>query len=383
MTRIRRLAALDQANHGAAVSVSEPAASEPVASSAYDDVSDPSVLLGLDMSAEPANTEAAPAEAVIEPEGVEEPTTVEVPLAAADVAPARPAPAGESAEAILAPVRLEPDARPELLDTLGSLGPIFRAAAVFPGPDAKQEDTLQVIRMLSRDAVMLADIVARDTDQLEIDQRWRRRRAGLLTSEMVASHWLSTVIGQGGLASIEEWPSANRPRLAAALAAAIDQVSETPLCDASTATASSAVFALAPLVLDLQRFADVVHISVPSFLVDADTAAALIGAVVGEEVHAGVLRLEPLLPGMSKLDIGSELMAQVGPMALAAWEGARGELLDRLKDIDTEEDAHKLLSDPNMNAGIPVERVCERLRPMVRRLVGSTVYSAKMIGGAQ
>jgi hypothetical protein len=388
MSKIRRLAALDGAAHAPVPAQTVGSAEAPVvatapaAPGAFDDASDPSVF--LDMGSPLPDSVVVTPDASVDRE--EDPPEQQVTIAgdsfdsfdspAAAGANERGASAQDAEPLVVAQ-------RAELLDTLASLGPIFRAAAIFPGPDAPQERTLQVIQLLSRDAVMLANMVASETDPLEIDQRWRRRRAGTLTSELVANHWISTIISQGGMSSVDAWPLQWRPKLAAAISTVIDQISSAPIADATTASASAAIFALAPLVLDLQRFADVIHASVPSFMVDADTAAALVGAVVGEEVHAATLRLEPLLPGLTRLEIGCELMAQVGPMALAAWEGARGEVLDRLKDVVTPEEAHELLADPSLCNGVPVDRVIERLRPMVRRLVGATVYSAKMVGGSQ
>ncbi|MEX3556882.1 MAG: hypothetical protein VB135_00155 [Burkholderia sp.] len=382
MSKIRRLAALDGAAHGSVPAQTVGSAETTVvaaAPGAFDDASDPSVF--LDMGS------PLPDSAVVAPDASadreEHPPEQQVTITGDAFEPPAAEGAGEQGANAQAAEPLVVAQRAELLDTLASLGPIFRAAAIFPGPDAPQERTLQVIQLLSRDAVMLANMVASETDPLEIDQRWRRRRAGTLTSELVANHWISTIISQGGMCSVDAWPLQWRPKLAAAISTVIDQISSAPITDVATSSASAAIFALAPLVLDLQRFADVIHASVPSFMVDADTAAALVGAVVGEEVQAATLRLEPLLPGLTRLEIGCELMAQVGPMALAAWEGARGEVLDRLKDVVTPEEAHELLSDPSLCNGVPVDRVIERLRPMVRRLVGATVYSAKMVGGSQ
>lgn len=384
MSKIRRLAALDGAAHASVPAQTVGSAEEPVvatapaAPGAFDDASDPSVF--LDMGSPLPDSVVVTPDASVDRE--EDPPEQQVTIAGDSFDPPAAAGANERGASAQAAEPLAVAQRAELLDTLASLGPIFRAAAIFPGPDAPQERTLQVIQLLSRDAVMLANMVASETDPLEIDQRWRRRRAGTLTSELVANHWISTIISQGGMSSVDAWPLQWRPKLAAAISTVIDQISSAPIADATTASGSAAIFALAPLVLDLQRFADVIHASVPSFMVDADTAAALVGAVVGEEVHAATLRLEPLLPGLTRLEIGCELMAQVGPMALAAWEGARGEVLDRLKDVVTAEEAQELLADPSLCNGVPVDRVIERLRPMVRRLVGATVYSAKMVGGS-
>jgi len=382
MSKIRRLAALDGAAHASVPAQTVGSAETTVVAAdpgVFDDASDPSVFLDMG-SPLPDSVVVAP-DANDDREG--HPPEQQVTITAHSFEPPAVAGADERGASAQAAEPLVVAQRAELLDTLASLGPIFRAAAIFPGPDAPQERTLQVIQLLSRDAVMLANMVASETDPLEIDQRWRRRRAGTLTSELVASHWISTIISQGGMSSVDAWPLQWRPKLAAAISTVIDQISSAPIADAATSSASAAIFALAPLVLDLQRFADVIHASVPSFMVDADTAAALVGSVVGEEVQAATSRLEPLLPGLTRLEIGCELMAQVGPMALAAWEGARGEVLDRLKDVVTPEEAHELLSDPSLCNGVPVDRVIERLRPMVRRLVGATVYSAKMVGENQ
>ncbi|MGX9960600.1 hypothetical protein ACW0US_17780 [Xanthomonas euvesicatoria] len=326
---------------------------------------DEAAMAAIEAEAEAAEPQAAPVTAAV---------------------PAAPERGAKSVQADVAPqavLREEgPGAggRPDLLNALASMGPIFRAAAVFPGPDADQELTLAVIKMLSRDAVGLANIIARETDELEVDLRWRRTRASAMTAELVASHFISTILSQQGVVSLDMWPASALPRLASALDAAVAQLRETPLVESDTGSVAAGVFALAPLILDLQRFADVVTAYVPGFEVDPDTAAALIGVALAEEVEESIGRLEPLLPGVRRIDLGCELLAQAGPIAQAAWEASRGELLEKLKDVQTDQEAQALLSSDDLTKGFPVRDVCARLRPMIRRLVGASVYSAKMIG---
>lgn len=298
--------------------------------------------------------------------------------ATADTVPSQPEPAQAVAVAVA-----EERRRNDVLDILAAMSPVFRAAAVYPGVDGTPAQIEDAIRQMSRTSAQLADAVARGTDELEIDLRWRRRRATAFTADLVASYWLSSVIRQGGAAFDGLSLNEAMPRLARSIQTALDVVREQPMPADNGWSPSSAVLALAPLVLDLQRYADVIQTSLPDFTIEVDAAAQAVGAVAGEEVRLGVGRLGELVPESMRPGLASELMAHVGPMALAAWELERGGVLGQLQGAADAAAGLAILTGAGMAGGVPVAGVVDRLRPMVRRLVGTVEYAAREMLGVR
>lgn len=269
--------------------------------------------------------------------------------------------------------------RTELLDILASLAPIFRAAAVYPGPAGSPKQIEEAIRLLSQTSVALAERVGRETDDLEVDMRWRRSRASALAADLVTGHWLTAAIRQGGTAFDGESMQDVMPRLSAGVSTALRVVREYPTYTASGSSPVAALFAMAPLVIDLQHYADIVKSSLPDFEVDIDAAAAALGAVIGEEVQAGVVRLTPYTPAEMRIGLASELLAQVSQMAMSAWQVVRGDLFAALKNaVDTQE-AMAVLGGKGMSGGVPISAIANRVRPMVRQVVGATEYAVRVM----
>ena len=272
----------------------------------------------------------------------------------------------------------------EVLDILAAMAPVFRAASIFPGMAGTPTQIEDAIRQMSRSAAQLADALARDTDTLEVDLRWRRRRSTAFTAELVAAHWVSTAIKQGGAAfDGHGLTESTLPHLARGIQAAIEVARTLPSPAVACGSRAAAALALAPLVLDLQRYEDLLQTMLPDVIVEIDAAAHAIGAVAGEEVRLGVARLGKLLPGAARDGLASELLAHVGPMALAAWEQARGEILAQLQQAPDAAAAMAVLASPGMTGSIPLTHIVDRLRPMVRRLVGTAEYAAREMLGVQ
>lgn len=370
MSRVRLLASSDAARHA------EPASASTVAP----DESDPLALLGMS-----AEEEADPADAAAREEASAAETAPEA------LSPVEPVAANaQSYEPVVTvdpslagTVELEGD-RAEMLDVIASLAPILRAVQVFPGPTASANQLVGSIRMLSQDSVRLADMLARATDACEIDVAWRRRRCGVLVSDLVANHWISTVIGNQGVAAADMWPTEGVGRIAAAFCAAADLVHESEILRGGPVDLNAIVLGLAPVHIDMERTAEHMRRLSPEADIDVDAAVLAIAVTASEEVAQGAERILQESPsGATRSALAAELMVATGPMAQAAWDAARGEMYSRLKAVEHDQAAMQQLVDTHMQGGLPVKDTCERLRVLVRRLVSMSVYAAKAVAGGK
>ncbi|MFD1043150.1 hypothetical protein [Pseudoxanthomonas kaohsiungensis] len=289
--------------------------------------------------------------------------------------------AAEDSTPVPAPVRLDAE-RAEVLDIVASLVPVLRAVQVFPGPGASIDQSIKCIRMLSQDSVRIADQLARESDPKEIDLGWRRRRAGVLTAEIVADHWISTVIKNQGVASEDMWPSEGIGRLTAAFLASVETAREMPAVSGGEVDIYAAALALAPVLVDLQRMAWHLAANQPDVVVDVDSAALALATTVCEEVATGVERLLPFMPvGSSAVQLSSELMARSAQLVQSALAEARGEFYSELKAVEHDMAAYERIVAIQLQGGLPVAATCEKVRTMMRRLVGMSVYACQSISG--
>lgn len=397
---VRRLQSLDREAHAPKAPPAEAPPPDSASASSEDESNPLAVLEAMGLEPTPRTRPQAPApaqapEAKVEPDPTppvpeDEPPPASPPETAepraeepdieAPQVPANETEVGGGTDPVTEPKLLEPaPARAEVLDILASLAPIFRAAAVYPGPEGTNKQIEDTIKLLSQASVRLADQLGRDTDALEIDLRWRRSRASALAAELVAGHWLTAVIRQGGASFDGVALNEALPKLLNGVNAAVRVVREHPVHTAPGSSPMAAMFALTPLVIDLQHYADLIKVTLPDFEVEIEAAAAALGAVAGEEVLAGAQRLATVTPEALRDGLASELMAQVGQMALAAWQGVRGDVLGQLKVAPDTAKGLEVLSGPGMSGGVPVAAIADRLRAMVRHAVGATEYAIRVM----
>lgn len=389
MSRIRRLVSDDAARHGgeqAAAAAVEAAVSGP---SALDLLSEQLGIGGVAVNAAPTAAAAIlsgdmePDEVppALPPEGDHESSSPTVPVEAAsyDGPPDSPESADHGQHPVSMLERMDDD-RPELLNIIGSMAPILRATQVFPGTGGSPQLASAAISMMSKDAVRVAHMLARETDFLECDLEWRRRNSGRLVCDLIGTQWISLMMATDGGAFPDAWASEGAGRVSAALCTAID-VARMPDAEILASTGidlHAAVFALAPVLVEMQRYVEHVRRQVPDVDPDLDGAALALAVTLAEEVRAGVARLAEVWPhGASKSALLAELMAACGPLALAAWDETRGVMFGLLKDCGDDLDAIQGVLTTKMQDGIPITVTCERVRASVRRLVNMSYYAGQ------
>ena len=377
---IRRLVAQDQQRHGAAAAPSATDSAPEADNPTLDFFADLSGDAAADAPSDPAPL--SPGDAFVDSNDPGPEQGVDSPNDPADVAvPAAPAPA-VMRSAPAGPVT----PRPQVVDVLTSLCPVFRAAHVFPGTAVPAKQLAEAVATMSRQVVMLSHALSHDADPLEIDQTWMRARMGTFVAELVANAWISASIARERTPGQHAAPEADMERLAASVDAALAVVSQEAAI-AGSASRAAAVVGLVPLVYHLEQYAHFVRRALPSVELDLDGACARIGAALAAEVDAAVDVLAPLVPETVRYELASELMAHGGKFAFDARESACSEVFAALEAIrdrqGSEEEAVALMTGEQMQGGVPVARTIELMTTMFRRAVSTIEYSARsMLGEA-
>lgn len=386
---VRRLVRNDQARHGASSSVPQAKAEESSASALAG-------MLGLGED----DASVAQGDAVA-PEGPGE-GEAQAPSEAQPERGARPAPAAMRRSALaelvhgeppVPPVRRQADGvetRPEIVDILTSLCPVFRAAYVFPGPGVPARQMADAVHVMSRQVVSISEALARDCDPLEIDQSWMRARMGTFVSELVSSAWVSTAIHRQrlplGRQDAAPMPEGEIERLATCVSAAMRAI-EGSSYGAAAGSRVAAVVSLSSLVFQMEGYRHFITTALPQIEVDLDGATRRVGAAVAEEVAAAVDRLAVYVPEDLHGELASELTAQGAQFVFDARESACAEVFKALDAVREQggsaDDAVAILRAPEMEGGVPVNRMIELLRAMFGRAVATIEFSAKaMLGGS-
>ena len=381
---VKRLARNDRVRHGVALQAPPAQQGTALAESDAQGRSESSLSFVTDMLDMDANAASAAPAVVETPEGEEEHPSV--PLAVGEASASPPAPARVHAKTPHAGLA----ARPELLDVLSSLCPVFRAAYVFPGPGVPARQMADAVTLMSKQVVSISDVLARDCDPLEIDHNWMRGRMGAFVSELVSSAWVSTAIYRQRLPLTRQDGAPTPPdeieRLAMCVSSALRAI-EGSSYSAAAGSRVAAVVSLASLVFQMEGYRHFITRALPQVDVDLDNATRRVGAAVADEVSLAIQRLAAHVPEDLHGELASELTAQGAKFVFDARESACGEVfmaLDAIRERNgTAADAVLLLNGPGMDGGVPVDRMIELMRAMFGRAVATIEFSAKaMLGGA-
>ncbi|POZ80198.1 hypothetical protein [Burkholderia contaminans] len=275
----------------------------------------------------------------------------------------------------------------DYLNILRSLAPIFRAATIYPGYDAAPEHVSTAVRKMSIVSVGLAEVIADSGDQLELDKAWAVKMLHDFTAELVATHWISTVIGKGGVVpgnspdiSVEYFVPAIKAAMAATpQVSAVTQYTDQTLIGGASL---SLLKALVPLSVEIERFVGFVSQHVPDLPVSADAVIEEIGEFVTRQAMKYQGDFVDEHPGVSEDDrrlLMQALIAHTASVMLSAWEACRGEVLAELKDVTTEAEAKTLLTRDGFKSGFPLARLKARAEASLRRLVGTTRFSLNLL----
>ncbi|MDQ1090609.1 hypothetical protein QE400_000022 [Xanthomonas sacchari] len=182
------------------------------------------------------------------------------------------------------------------LSMLRAMGPIFRAALVYPGPTAAPTAWALAIKTMSDVSAQVAGQLALTRTE-ELDVAWARRELHPAVAVIVSEHWLHSVIKMQRVESVSDIKLSAEdllPGISAALRA-VDECGNQRLAEDRSALAGL-LPSLALLLVDAQAYqalleSDAVGLNVPELSVDKymqAIAAAVVEAVHGQDARAKI-----------------------------------------------------------------------------------------------
>lgn len=275
----------------------------------------------------------------------------------------------------------------DYLNILKSLAPVFKAATIYPGHEAAPEVIGAAVRKMSQVSVGLADYIATHGDKLELDSAWSRKTLHDFTAELVASHWISTVIGKGGVVaghspdvSVEFFIPAIRAVME--LPADMPRLAETFDHSMAGAVQLSLLKAMAPISIEVEKFATIINARIPVAKVSADDLVMEISQFIMEQA---LLHHEKFITDNSDVTDDDRrfmlqaLISHASGVMLSAWEYCRGEVLGAIKDAASVEQAAEIIAQSQFTHGFPLQAMKTRAEESLRRLAGTSQYALSMM----
>lgn len=275
----------------------------------------------------------------------------------------------------------------DYLNILKSLAPVFKAAMIYPGHDAAPEQIGAAVRKMSQVSVNLADFIAMNSDKLELDTAWARKTLHDFTAELVSSHWISTVIGKGGVVPGYS-PDISVEYFVPAIRAVIELPAELPRAPESTdlslagAVQLSLLKALTPIVIEVEKFTTILNSRVPTAKSSSEALIAEIGQFAMEQAlfhHEKFLNDNQDVTSDDRRMMLQALIEHTSGVMLSAWEYCRGEVLGAIKDAATPEQAAAILTQSQFTHGFPLSMLKNRAEASLRRLTGTSQYAMTMM----
>ncbi|KAG0166433.1 hypothetical protein DFQ30_007198 [Apophysomyces sp. BC1015] len=271
----------------------------------------------------------------------------------------------------------------DYLNILKSLAPVFKAATIYPGHDASPDQIGAAIRKMSQVSVGLANYIATQGDKLELDGAWARKTLHDFTAELVATHWITTVIGKGGVVPGHS-PEVSVDYFVPAIRAVMELPADLPRraeklhLSTTGAVQLSLLKSITPIAIEVEKFATLVQARIPSAKVSADDLVMEVGQFVMEQAtthHERFVADNPDVTDDDRRAMLQALLAHTSSVMLSAWEYCRGEVLGALKDAGSEAEAATVLSQAGFTHGFPLEVMKARAMESMRRLTGASQYA--------
>lgn len=275
----------------------------------------------------------------------------------------------------------------DYLSILKSLAPVFKAATIYPGHDAAPEQIGAAVRKMSQVSVGLADYIATQGDRLELDGGWARKTLHDFTAELVSTHWITTVIGKGGVVAGHS-PDISVDYFVPAIRAVMDLPTALPSpadklhLSMTGAVQLSLLKAITPIAVEVEKFATIVQARIPSASVSAENLVMEIGQFLMEQAmtyHERFVADNADVKEDDRRALLQSLLNHASSVMLSAWEYCRGEVLGAIKDAPTEEDAASILGQAGFTHGFPLEALKGRTKESLRRVTGASQYALTLM----
>jgi hypothetical protein len=276
----------------------------------------------------------------------------------------------------------------DYLNILKSLAPVFKAATIFPGHEADPAQISAAVRKMSQVSVELADYIVANGDHLELDAAWARKSLHSFTAELVASHWIATVIGMGGVMAGQA-PSVSVEFFTPAIQVAMNlpivlprQEEDARLFSFNGAVQLALIEGVTPLAVEVEKFATIITAKIPSATVSVDSLVAEVGQFIMEQAlfHYGKFMADAIdATDDDQKAMLQALIQHVSEVMISSWEYCRGEVLGALKDAASEEAAAAILAQSQFTYGFPLQALKTRAEESIKRVAGTALYAMSML----
>jgi hypothetical protein len=271
-----------------------------------------------------------------------------------------------------------PRAALDYLNILKSLAPVFKAAFVYPGHGAAPDQIGAAVRKMSQVSVGLAEYIATRGDQLEMDSAWAKRNLHDFTADLVANHWIATVLGNGGAVAGHS-PDVNVEYFVPAVRAVMELPADLPApadkfqLSFGGAMQIAMLKAMTPVALEVERYAHIVNTRIP-----VQAVAKFLLEQAFTHFERFVAETSDVTDDDRKIMIEA-MISQSAGVLVASWEQCRGEVLGAIQDATSADEAAAILQRPEYTHGFPLDALQQRSADALRRLTGTTQYALQMM----
>lgn len=263
---------------------------------------------------------------------------------------------------------------------LRSMGPIFRAALMYPGMDAEPAAWALAVGRMSDVSTALAQQLAQlRRDEMDVD--WARRELHPALATLVAEFWVQALIRNGGARSVADIPLRSEDILPGLVAAERAIHANGGTRPAVPLTIEAELLpALGLVSVHAQRYVEMLTAQT-DVAVSADGYLHGLAEGVLGVVERSVLRA--VQQGVAADPFREALLrASVGIIVMAA-DGALHEMLQRLADASRQgQDVTALLSADGLVQGLPLGDTLRRVEVGIGRLAGTCLYITGRLEGA-
>lgn len=255
------------------------------------------------------------------------------------------------------------------VNLLASLGPIFRAALVFPGVDSPAGAWAGAVRRMSEVSTKLTNQLAQ-MQRDEIDIAWARRELHPAVVKIVAEFWIAAVLRGKGIRSIDDVPLRPEEMLPGLVAAERAAHGHAPMREPVALPVEVEILpALALVTVNAQAYADLLRTSA-GVEASMDTYVLAVADAVLAAIARGADRAE--MPGLDRRTFMLALLGASTGIVVKACEVAINETLQLLTDA-----LNSGAPPPIPDSGFPIERSVALIEVGIGRLAGTYAYIAQ------
>jgi hypothetical protein len=266
---------------------------------------------------------------------------------------------------------------------LKSLAPVFKAAMIYPGHDADPVRLAAAIKLMSQTAVDLTAFII-STGHVTFDTNSPKKTIQAFAVDLVANRWIAAVMRQGGVAA-GELPDVAIDYFKPAIQTAITLTKSLKAADGeehSSLPHLALMTSMAPVVLEVSRFATFVNSSIPGMPVSEEGLVSRLGQFVIDQAGQQQQRFAEHIGELSvagQQELRCALIRHAAESTQVAWEYCRGNVLGALRDAGDATQAAQVMQHPAYVLGFPLTELMDRAAELFKRLAGTAMHAVALL----